>query len=665
MNVIKYRSDIDGLRTFAVLSVIIFHLNSSFLYGGFIGVDVFFVISGYLITRIIVKENKYENFSFLNFYSRRVKRILPVLFFVLLATICIVIIVYPIEQYEFFIKSLRYASAQISNFYFAQSLDYFAPASEQQPLLHTWSLAVEEQFYLIWPLLIVLTFKFFGKSKSAILFIFLFAALFSLFTSYVLAYDYPKLSFYMVYSRAWELCIGGIIALDVIPNITRKKINNIFSVFGFMMIILSFIFIKNNSDFLKGAALIPCLGTAIVLYTGQQQQTWIGRFLSFKPFVFIGLISYSLYLWHWPVIVFYKQIFSLEELEYAKDILIILLAVFILSVFSYYIIEKPFRKVRIKNYLAIILAVSVAFFFAIPLSSWLDKQSSATWRVGEDRKRQHIPGLKCQYAVKNKDYNAEKVHTILTKEKCSFDGEKSKKALLIGDSHSHNYFYPIKSWAEENNIILTQISSPGCPAMIYEVNNKSNQDRNKGCMAYSRAVKSLLDQDQDYQYVFWAIRGDMYTTNKQIFNVQLEDSEKTEHKSNISVMEDKLKQMAKYMKENGKDFFILSQVPLLNYDPLKCYSGLIIDKMISNINDQCPSIDMGYHDEKTLPMRNIYQNVAQQYGANVFFPEEYITQTWIGKKILYGDKNHLEPNGAEYLSPHVSDFIDNKINKKD
>jgi peptidoglycan/LPS O-acetylase OafA/YrhL len=300
---LKYRPDIDGLRAVAVLSVLAFHIRLRGIQGGFVGVDVFFVISGYLISSIVFSEIAESRYSVIGFYERRIRRIFPALF-AMLAVFSVFAVIYllPAELVAYG-KSTLAATASASNFYFWRHSGYFdSPTS--YPLLHTWSLAVEEQFYILFPLFLLLVRKFFPTRLRPSVIV-LFCA--SLVASAVVVFRYRETAFYMPYTRAWELLLGTILSLGMLPRLPRAWQRNLATLAGIGLIAFSILFYTERMLFPGLSALAPCVGSALIIGAGESGSSLIGKILSWRPIVFIGLISYSLYLWHWPVIVLHQM----------------------------------------------------------------------------------------------------------------------------------------------------------------------------------------------------------------------------------------------------------------------------------------------------------------------------------------------------------------------
>jgi peptidoglycan/LPS O-acetylase OafA/YrhL len=337
-----YRPDIDGLRSVAVVPVVLFHFGINAVSGGFVGVDIFFVISGYLITTILAQSCGEQRLSLggtlLDFYARRVKRIFPVLFVVVLATLAAGYLLLSPGDYEAAGKSAIFTVTFLSNVFFWLNTGYFDAAAETMPLLHTWSLGVEEQFYIVWPLLIFVLWKLTrlqGRAFWSVLIGFIaisFAA-----CVVVTTYD-PQQAFYLPWFRAWQFAMGAAIAF--LPTLTRG--NHAASVIGILLIAWAVFGFDESTVFPGYSALVPTLGAALIIVAGPAGVA--NRVLSMPPFVWVGLISYSLYLWHWPVTVLYMH-YSDEPLSIGE--IAALGAVMTgLSILSYVAIERPFRRIR-------------------------------------------------------------------------------------------------------------------------------------------------------------------------------------------------------------------------------------------------------------------------------------------------------------------------------
>jgi peptidoglycan/LPS O-acetylase OafA/YrhL len=339
---LKYRADIDGLRAVAVLPVVAYHAGFSQIPGGFVGVDVFFVISGFLISGIVQSEIEAGGFSLVSFYERRVRRILPALFVMMAAaTLAAVWLLLPAELVSYG-RSLAAATLSGSNIWFWQTANYFDETAAQAPLLHTWSLAVEEQFYLVLPGLLLLSR---GVSRRTLCWIIGAVALVSLAWSAFSVRHQPEAAYYLLPSRAWELALGALLAFGFPPASPNRWLREAAGFGGLAAIAYAMLTLTVKTPFPGLAALAPCLGTAAVLWAGQGGDSLVRRVMSFKPLVWVGLISYSLYLWHWPVIVFQNAGLLLgDDISPKLEKLILVAVSLALAWASWWLVERPFRK---------------------------------------------------------------------------------------------------------------------------------------------------------------------------------------------------------------------------------------------------------------------------------------------------------------------------------
>ena len=337
-----YQPFIDGLRAIAVLSVIAFHISGKILPGGYLGVDIFFVISGYLITNVIWREAINHKFSVVRFYERRVRRIMPALVALLLiVTLCSIVILLPIDLVGF-AKSVFASVGFVANIYFWRDTDYFSRLADEKPLLHLWSLGVEEQFYIFYPLIAVACVRW---RKASLLPITLGIVILSLILNIVaIRIGGSSPAFYLLPTRAWEIGAGSILALIPIAATTRKKWHNLLAVVAAISIAVG-LFLERTPLAGSGipAAIWVVLGTALTIYLGNLDGAWFTDLLSSGVLVGIGLISYSLYLWHWPLLVFARY-YLVESKLSATEAIMLLGLMLIVSTLSWRVVERPFRE---------------------------------------------------------------------------------------------------------------------------------------------------------------------------------------------------------------------------------------------------------------------------------------------------------------------------------
>jgi len=456
---VKYRPDIDGLRAIAVLSVILYHAEINFFgvtyfSGGFIGVDIFFLISGYLITSIIIDElEKKKEFSFKYFFQRRIRRILPVLIFVIIFSIPVAWLILLPHNFLDYSKSILFSLGFSSNYFFHFStIEYGATSSKLIPFLHTWSLSVEEQFYIIYPFFFYFIYKINQKFILSFLLFLLFS---SFFFSYWISTTNQSLNFYFLPSRIWELLIGCSISFFEKKkkiDFSKIRIGNLLSFIGLISIICSFFYLNDKVYSTSPSFLIPILGTAMLLMF-YDKKFIVTRILSSKVFVGIGLISYSLYLWHYPVFSFSRWT-EFTQGQFSRKIFLGAV-IFILSLLSYFFIEKPARsrKVSFKNIFALIILSSFFIVLFNILAIFKDGYQS---RVPSDLRKS-----KFDETFKNYDefiYCLKKIRE--NKDFCKF-GDFNKDAYLVGDSHMIQISFDLKSKLKENGYNLVTMTFPG------------------------------------------------------------------------------------------------------------------------------------------------------------------------------------------------------------
>lgn len=334
----NYRPDIDGLRAIAVLAVVFFHADVG-LNGGYVGVDIFFTISGYLITGILLKDLEQKQFSLVNFWERRARRILPALLCMVMVTVIVSgFHLLPLDYKELG-QSVVAQSTLVSNYYFYTVSGYFAPDVRLKPLLHTWSLAIEEQFYLLFPVLLLMTYRR-GVDFCRIIIVGLGVASFAL--CVVWSYRHAWANFYFLPTRAWELLVGAFLATLPVNNPGSPILRESMGAVGLLGICSAMIGYGPETRMPGIAALLPCGGAMCVIASGRTMLSFSGKLLAFKPLVFIGLISYSLYLWHWPFFAL-ANYWEFVPLPLSMRLFLVISCIG-LSILTWRYIERPFRR---------------------------------------------------------------------------------------------------------------------------------------------------------------------------------------------------------------------------------------------------------------------------------------------------------------------------------
>lgn len=452
-----YRREIDGLRAIAVLPVILFHAGFSIFSGGFIGVDVFFVISGFLITSILIDELERNDFSIARFYERRARRILPALFVVLLACIPFAWMwMLPWETKDF-AQSVVATILFSSNILFWRESGYFESAAELKPLLHTWSLAVEEQYYIILPVLLFLLWRC-GRHRALCVIVAISSV--SLLMSEYGWRQHPEANFFLTPTRAWELLAGSICAFLTVGKVQRAS--NLLSAAGLALIVFSIFYYDSSIPFPSLYTLTPVVGTALVLLYAHRD-TFVARLLSTSPLVGIGLISYSAYLWHQPLFAF-ARILSLTDPSLAL-MGGLAIASLLLATLTWKYIEQPFRgrsKFMISSRRSVF---SVSAIFSIFLIA------SSTIAASTVDAENNYSGLK-KYAKYDTDFmrpkcfltHARNKLLLFDKKYCLSRASNKKNVLLIGNSHAAHFAQALVNSLPDSNVM--QATASGCTALL-------------------------------------------------------------------------------------------------------------------------------------------------------------------------------------------------------
>jgi peptidoglycan/LPS O-acetylase OafA/YrhL len=481
----NYRTEIDGLRAVAVIPVILFHAGLSSISGGFVGVDVFFVISGYLITTIILSEMEQGTFSLMDFYERRARRILPPLFLVMLASLPFAWLWLSPNDLKRFSQSLIAVSSFSSNILFWYESGYWDIAGELKPLLHTWSLAVEEQYYVIFPLFLMLMWRY---RIRWILGAFMLIAASSLALAHWGAFHSPNATFYLLPTRAWELAIGAMIAFYFLYRkyvirsfLSNKLVDEALGMLGLLMIGWSVFTFDETTPFPSIYTLVPTIGAGLIIIFSSSQ-TIAGRLLSAKPLVAIGLISYSSYLWHQPLLAFarYRSIADLGEFTYT----IMAFLSFPLGYISWRFIEKPFRNrgVISRRFILWFAIAGTLSFCSLGIIGHLGVGFSNRFTASKDSVldfanynfKEPYRERECLLAP---DQSANDFLSV-----CHQVGEQ-KAVMVWGDSHAAALSYGLR----KNLSGGIQLTASGCPP-VFEL----HVSRRKECVGINEFAKEII-----------------------------------------------------------------------------------------------------------------------------------------------------------------------------
>ncbi|EKG9854154.1 acyltransferase [Salmonella enterica] len=510
----KYRADIDGLRAIAVLAVIVFHLNPNLLPGGFVGVDIFFVISGYLITSIIYNDIKSNSFSYKGFYNRRIKRILPIFFVVLFATIIASALVMMPEDFKFMMRSAFSTIIFSSNIFFSTNVNYFAQDVKEYPLLHTWSLSTEEQYYFIFPIIIFLLAKLSGFNVKRILVGLSVIALLSFSLAIYSRFnaELSKFNYYYLPSRAWEMMIGSCIAVYKSRN-TNSYSNRHIPLIGALVIAIS-LFISKDNFYPNFYALLPCFGAACILIHSGIKNNFTTKILSSRVASTLGLMSYSMYLWHWPIISIQKY-YNIVGNVPIKNAVYSFIATIVLSYASLKLIETPIRKSKIS------FKSSVIFIFLLPslliTSIFIvsEKTNGIPQRYGDKWGNMF---LETAYLYTPFCHN-----TVIGE--CVFgDTTKKPSFIVMGDSHAGHFVPMIDDYSKKKGMSFEERTADACYPLINTENKKPSDFGGIISQNCSNNIKYFSKRINEYNDVVLIGAWSLYFHNIPDFDSMLKDT---------------------------------------------------------------------------------------------------------------------------------------------
>ena len=608
MSSIKYRPEIDGLRAIAVISVIIYHLNENWLSGGFLGVDIFFVISGFLITGIIITEIQQNSFSFKQFYTRRIKRIYPAFITVMALVSFIASVIFIYNDFNKLRKTIELAIAFLSNFYLGLTQGYFDLSANENPVLHIWSLAVEEQYYLIFPLILILAYKKFREIKALfiitlILFFILLATSFIPANFYKEVLHQPNI-YYLSNLRFPELLVGSLLAIYHNLSASKqasKQASNVIAILSTLLLFSCLFLMNNNIAYIPGITLIlPCIFTALIIHTTSQNNI-VKLCLSNKVIVFIGKISYSLYLYHWIFIALAYYITGEKQIN-NQSIAIVTVLTIIFSVLSYYLIEQPIRKSKLN------FKQSFLYIYFIPslLLLGFNLYKRQIMRVEQEHIEQESP-------ISNENHYPAKV-------------------IILGDSHSShleaflNYVGNKEGWKAD--IFKDKFECS------FIVNNKYQLDPN---------CQSVWQKDSQYKAIFISAFYDLKMGGQPVPRFRPETFIEPDFKARFK---ETVKQLA-----IQKPVYVFANNSSVSRSPLRGYllENYGLEKYLTPIH-RMGDIDASnkiIHDlVKDIP--NVYWVDAQQY-----LPKDSVMAEG---KYLYGDQDHLTNFGAYYMAKEFSKY---------
>jgi peptidoglycan/LPS O-acetylase OafA/YrhL len=669
---LSYRPEIDGLRAIAVMAVIFYHAQISILgiepfKGGYIGVDIFFVVSGYLITSLMLKElEANKNFSFLGFYERRCRRILPVLFFVILAFLPFSWYYLIPPAFEDFSKSILYAVGFGSNFFFHYSgLEYASTQAMYKPFLHTWSLSVEEQYYIIFPIFLYFTFKYFNKYLFQILSLVLIISF--LFAEWG-SKNYISATFYFIHSRMWELLAGSMLAYLEVKRGSRsenKILNELLPILGILFIIFFIIFNNDKINHPSFKTFFPIIGTCLFIWFSKKE-TLLGKVMSLKLLVGIGLISYSLYLWHYPIFSFLRITDSVQGNVLVKILTFIILI--LLSIITYFLIESPFRdKKKIKTKL----------FFSIIIFAGILIVTFNLLVVSKDGFKSRMPDVILNAVDR---HGKEKLWDKLKQNEstcwgridimCSFYEQNEKKIYLIGDSHFGTLMYDLNNKLSNRSYNFRPITARSFFYFNESLKLHSNGKIEEYYLRLQTKINKIVSESKNNIFIFGGASATyifdkrFYVNNEvmgdPIVNYVNKDDKKFSSESLMNEFRELIENISKnnkvilvyptpeigfnlqYKLLKGRNWKLMQKNPTLFKYPYKKY--MAINKEVFEFFD-------------TLKNKNIHRVYPHKLFCNTKVKDQCLLHN--EKDIFFSDELHLSFLGAEMVNELLIEKIDN------
>lgn len=630
----SYRPDIDGLRAIAVLSVLFFHFGVDEFSGGFVGVDIFFVISGYLITSQISKELTEGGFSFLHFYERRARRLFPALFALLCLVLLISFFVLIPDHFSQLGESTIYAALSLSNVLFYIKTGYFDSDAVVKPLLHTWSLGVEEQFYFIWPFLLFLLIGSARRvSRLSVLFSLVLIGVVSLLTSQYLVIHDPSAAFYLPQSRIFQFAIGAMLVYWPRDNIENRAAQEVILFVGLALICYSIFVFSEKTDFPGFNALVPSVGASLMILGGRSH--YLGVILRNPVFVFTGKISYSLYLWHWPILVFYLYLFG-PELTITVQLVLLMLCYFVAYI-SYRYVEVPFRK---KNEKYVYLNGSdFGLVFCLLLLPVLFI-SSNIWA-------NH--GWQFRYGLPDKDALSELYNVDQLRESSSeyfkenvnspyLEAEGSKKTVVvIGDSHAKDVANALHLSLPKGDYEIGMLPfNDDCVYIFTEEMDKIKKSDQKYCLKQKR----VLEQSKKVHEADLVLISQAWKRNTAELSPYL------------------VRKISQISNRSSQEIIVLGRMPdflnfqnaaikLISKGETKDQINAIAFEKVHARNDIDRILER-LSEENQYKFISKYPLICQAAACDFFSPEGYLT-VW--------DKNHWTLNGASLFGKRLSERL--------
>lgn len=667
----KYRPDIDGLRAVAVITIVFFHLGIPGFSGGFIGPDVFFVLSGFLIATRIFDDIEKRQFTFSDFYLRRVRRLFPAYFLVLIVTLVLAYLYLLPVDFRNFSKSFASATVYLSNVQFYRETGYFDTAAHFKPLLHTWSLSVEEQFYVFFPIIVGLLA---WMSRRQYFFTFLGLSIVSFAATLIwIEYD-ASFAFYMFPLRAWELGMGVLIATGCynLPKFQSATLREILAWTGILLILVP-VFTYEPTIKFPGLSVLPvCLGTWLIIQLDNEKLTSVQRLLSLKPVVFIGTLSYALYLWHWPLVAIYG--YTDTDGMGPTEVVVILLVTFVLSYLTYRFVETPFRTGAFRFYRskfsvfassaalsAALMAAGIVIFLQNGMPNRFDEQTRAAIAATD-----LFGDLTTDCVLDGAQSRLEDI------EYCEIGTpfEADSYTLIWGDSHSPTYRQAFREALPNTNALM--VWSGGCPALFDTRVDESvaTVATERACERRNAAVKRLVAEDSRIDAVIMLGRWSYYGQGVGIgvdqqneIKVWPAGSEFDPSVDQYAVYMDLFAQTIDHLRDLDLDVFVIEQPPEFpDFNARVFVMNQLTRRLSEDAVAELVTVDKDVLRTRQGPILGLLDRLERE-GAITRLPthdalcDAALCSLMVDGAPLYFDNNHLAAAMAPRLSQLFGPFV--------
>jgi peptidoglycan/LPS O-acetylase OafA/YrhL len=637
----KYRREVDGLRSIAVLPVIFYHAGITIFSGGYVGVDIFFVISGYLITTIIIAEKANSAFTIRNFYERRARRILPALFFVIIACIPFAWAWMTPHQLKDFSESLSAVSLFSSNILFWQESGYFSLAAELKPLLHTWSLAVEEQYYIFFPLFILATWRF---GQKAIFTSLLLIGFTSLLLSQWGSANHPSANFYLLPTRLWELLIGSLISIYLLNKEANEPKNSertfhieqLFSCIGLALIVYSIFVFDDKTPFPSFYTLAPTIGTALIILFASRQ-TVVARLLSTKLPVGIGLISYSAYLWHQPLFAF-ARLRSISEPSHTLMVLLAFLSL-ALAFITWKYVEKPFRdkskytRSHIFYLSAMASVVVIGIGFAGHLNNGFASRTIATGDTYADKDFDDI--IRANHGLSNMCEGRFKLQ-----KDCRTS--EQPEILVWGDSYAMHLVPGILSSKSDARIIQITKSICGPIIGLAPTNKMYTEKWSNECLEFNDSASQWIQDNTSLRYAVLSSTFTQYFSDD--WNIVTSDGV---FKPDASMLHEYFSSTLDFLISQGIQPVVFAPTPRIGKEK-NIGQCLVKASIFGNDLDEC-NFSMNSYKNNYSDVIAFLEEIDQKYHViwiEDFLCDSKICRAEIEGTFIYKDNGHLSHEGS-------------------